>query len=403
MADNNTFPSALLEASPQQRKQYFRDYEVLHPRIQVIFDKVMRIIREPGGKQIIFVVGPTGVGKSFLINWLVSELRYEWSLLQETDPGRIPVAWMEVPAKDTKQPSWGDYYIRVLEALEERHIERKVLYGDVAVDVKILDGQKKVVVEDATIRKYRRANEECFKHRHPWIFLLDEAHQLVSTGGLRVEEQMENIKSIANMTKTLHGLLGTYKLLDLLSLDDDEESDQLIRRSSIFHFQRYLNNDEERCVFDSIIYSFQVNMPFKKVPDLIRHSDFIYERTCGCVGILRDWLVTAFTNAVDENAATLELRHLKRTCLLSKSRSIKMHQQFSRSEKDVEAVLDGDDDDFVAMVEKIASELLTARARYGTEKDERQKSNQNGQRKRGSKKPGKQNPKRREIGRRENQ
>lgn len=399
--DQDKFPVELLEASPEERKQYFRDYEMLHPRIELVFKHVLRIIREPGGKQIVIVVGPTGVGKSFLIRWLVSELESEWAKIQHTDPGRIPVAWMEIPAKDTKQPSWGDYYVRALEALEERHIEKKVLYADVGVDVKIVDGKKKLVIQAATIRKYRRALESCIKFRRPLIFLLDEAHQFVNTGGLRIEEQTENLKSVANMTGTLHGLFGTYKILDLLSLDDDEESDQLIRRSTIIHFRRYVNNEDERFIFDSIVNSFCLNMPFRKVPDLIQHTDYLYERTLGCVGILRDWLVAAVTEAVDEDAATLDLKHLKRTCLISKARSVKMLQQFARSEQDIDMVLD-DDEEFGEEVKRIRAGTLKEHARYSPENDaltspEGKKSG------RGSKKPGRQKPKRRRIGPRDEQ
>jgi len=394
--DENAFPAHLLKASREERKKYFREYEVLHPRIELIFNRVMRLIREPAGKQIIIVVGPTGAGKSFLIRWLVNELQYEWSKIQHTDPGRIPVAWMEVPAKDTRQPSWGDYYVRALEALEERHIEKKVLYADVSLDVKYVDGNKKLIIEEATIRKYRRALESCFKFRDPMIFLLDEAHELVNTGGLRVEEQTENLKSLANMSKTLHGLFGTYKILDLLSLDDDEESDQLIRRSCILHLRRYLDDEDERFIFDSTVNSFLLNMPLKKTSDLSKHLDYIYERTLGCVGILRDWFVGAYTEAVDEGAATLQLKHLKKTCLISKARSIKMLQQFAKYEANVDTVLDNDED-FEEKIKGIKREALEAQAKYGPEKDERSPPKEKKDR-RGRKRPGRQNPKRRRIG-----
>src|SRR5437764_13916013 len=93
-------------------------------------------------------------------------------------------------------------------------------------------------------------------------------------------------------------------------------------------------------------------MPFKKAPQLTRHSDFIYERTLGCVGILRDWLLAAYTEAVNEGAATVELKHLKLTCLTSKQRSKKMLEQFIRSEASLADVLDGDDDEFKNYIRK---------------------------------------------------
>lgn len=395
--DIDVFPAHLATASPEERKKYFSEYEVLHPRIELIFSKVMQIIHEPAGKQIIFIIGPTGVGKSFHLRWLISELNYEWSLLQHRDPGRIPVAWIEVPAKDTRNPSWGDYYIRVLESLSEPLIEKKIEYADVTVEVKHVDGERKLAVENATIRRYRRATESAFKHRRPLIFLLDEAHQLINTGGLRVEEQMENLKSIANMTKTLHGLFSTYKILDLLDLDNEEESDQLIRRGAIFHFMRYRDTPDERDVFENVVYSFQKNMPFKEEPNILQHTEYLYERTVGCVGILRDWLVAAYTKAVNENAAALNLKHLKRTCLISKARSVKMLRQFTKSEAELEAILDSDDEEFREFVRE-RHPIQNEKMRYGPEKDKRAGEAEGKKTNRSRKKPGKQNPKRRRIG-----
>jgi hypothetical protein len=358
----------------------------------------MRLVHEPGGIQLIFIIGGTGVGKSFLLKWLVSEIEYEWSLIQHTDLGRIPVAWMEVPAKDTKNPTWGDYYKRALVALSERHIEKKIVYDDVIIDVRQLNGKQGIHIADATIRRYRHALESCFSHRRPLIFFLDEAHQLINTGGLRVEEQVENLKSIANMTKGVHGLFGTYKMLDLLGLNNEEESDQLIRRGAIFHFRRYGNAPRERNIFNSIINSFEANMPFKKSPNLIQHADYIYKRTVGCVGILRDWLVGAHTAAVDEGATTLAYKHLKATCRISESRSIKMLHQFVHSESELEVVLDSDDDEFEEILNKTANKSPAAQTRYSEKKDERVQKQERKLPKRRRRLPGKQNPRRRQIG-----
>ena len=54
------------------------------------------------------------------------------------------------------------------------------------------------------------------------------------TSGRRLLDQMDNLKSLANMTNTVHVLIGTYDLLGLMN-----SSAQLSRRSIEIHFPRY--------------------------------------------------------------------------------------------------------------------------------------------------------------------
>src|SRR5438309_3912506 len=95
------FPLELLDASPEVRLEYFKGYTVAHPHLKDATDKLMRVIREPAGAALIFVCGPTGVGKTTL------RLRVEQQLIEQALPelevnrGRIPVAGMEVVAPDS--------------------------------------------------------------------------------------------------------------------------------------------------------------------------------------------------------------------------------------------------------------------------------------------------------------
>ena len=35
--------------------------------------------------------------------------------------------------------------------------------------------------------------------------------------------------------------------------------------------------------------SFQQQMPFAEPPDLVRDWEYLYERSIGCVGVLKEW------------------------------------------------------------------------------------------------------------------
>ena len=48
-------------------------------------------------------------------------------------------------------------------------------------------------------------------------------------------------------------------------------------------------------------------------PDLVRHDQWCYERSLGCVGVLKNWLTRALARALADDAPTLTLAHLEQT------------------------------------------------------------------------------------------
>src|SRR5207244_12928476 len=150
-------------------------------------------------------------------------------------------------------------------------------------------------------------------HRHPSLASAAESqHSARIASGRRFSDQLDVIKSIANRTETVHVLLGTYELLAFRNL-----SAQLSRRSMDLHFQRYrAESAEDRQVFCSILLTFQKQLPFTEAKtDLMATWEFLYERSVGCVGILKEWLMRACVRAIKHGAAALSLEHLKKTAL----------------------------------------------------------------------------------------
>ena len=130
MSINIGFPLALLKQPVAERLAYFEAYTVAHPLLKEAHDALIRAIRSPAGASLIFVYGPSGVGKTTL------RLRVEQRLMQEALPeleinrGRIPVVGVEAVAPAERNFSWKDYYTRALIALEEPLIDNKIDYGD---------------------------------------------------------------------------------------------------------------------------------------------------------------------------------------------------------------------------------------------------------------------------------
>jgi flagellar biosynthesis GTPase FlhF len=71
---SQSFPRELLEQPPSARLAYFKAFTVAHPFLSQADTAVWNALREPAGALLIFVVGPTGVGKTTLLAHLEQRL-----------------------------------------------------------------------------------------------------------------------------------------------------------------------------------------------------------------------------------------------------------------------------------------------------------------------------------------
>ena len=58
--------------------------------------------------------------------------------------------------------------------------------------------------------------------------------------------------------------------------------------------------------------TFQRHLPLEQEPDLVSKWDYFYERSLGCVGILKDWLTRTLRDALEEGDKTITQKHLKK-------------------------------------------------------------------------------------------
>jgi hypothetical protein len=143
------------------------------------------------------------------------------------------------------------------------------------------------------------------------ITYIDEAQHLAKIGsGRKLQDQMDCLKFLAQQSETLVVLIGTYELQALRNL-----SGQLSRRSLHLHFARYGTGSEELKIFRSIIYSLQLHLPLAKPPNLIKHWEYLYARSLGCTGILKDWLIRSLAATLAENSQTITLKRLQEYAL----------------------------------------------------------------------------------------
>ncbi|HEY9696168.1 MAG TPA: ATP-binding protein [Trichocoleus sp.] len=291
--NQNGFPSDLLKKPPADRIAYFNDYTMAHPILADVIQKLMSCIQESADNSLIFIFGPTGVGKSTLLRRVSQKLIKASLSGLKSNKGRIPIAGIEAVAPEFSNFDWKDFYWRAFNALEDP-------FGDTRC---LSPGHSKL--------KMRVALESALRNRQPDIFYVDEAQNLGKvSSGRKLRDQADCIKSLANLSSVQFVLVGTYELLMLRNL-----SAQLCRRSIDIHFPRYQAElPQDLKVFRSIVHTFQQNLPLADESDLVEHWEFLYERSMGCVGILKNWLSRTLTNNLkeDKTCQKIQLKDLEK-------------------------------------------------------------------------------------------
>jgi hypothetical protein len=316
MNANDGFPPELLHQPPAVRRDYFANKIVAHPKLLQTDQALTEAIEMRTGASLIVVVGPSGVGKTTLIQRVLNSLLTAvWEDLQ-ANPDWIPYVAVEAPSTDLGF-SWRDLYRRLALALNEpaplvlAH-RRLVPSSNLDADTVLLGTHmpvSRLTERRVSSADLRWAVEQCLRYRRTRAQFIDEAQHLNRVvGSQSLLRQMDNLKSLANLTGTLWVLVGTYELLNLTNL-----SGQLARRSLDLHFPRYLPDaGSDQQAFRNIVFTFQRHLPLAQEPDLVSHSDELYRGCLGCVGTLKDWLTRGLEQVLRSGAKTLTMTDLQR-------------------------------------------------------------------------------------------
>jgi hypothetical protein len=301
-----------MNKSNEAKLQQFRAVTVAHPHLLAARERLMAILSDAPRNSVIFVLGPTGVGKSTLRARVKSDLTNASAAQLENDFALLPVVSIEAEAPDTGIFSWRDHFKRQLDAMREPLINYKLdrkgkPWGLGRPPFPFDCGPRSSGAE------YQYSVEQAVRFRRPVAVLIDEAQHLTKVGsGRRLVDQLDVIKSMANHTFTPHVMIGTYDLLAFRNL-----SGQLSRRSLDVHFSRYrVDRPGEATIFTNVVRSFASHLPVNDPDEFAVDWEFLYERSVGCVGILKDWLAQALSVMLRRGASQLERRDME-ACALS--------------------------------------------------------------------------------------
>lgn len=230
---------------------------------------------------LILVCGPTGVGKSTLGHFLVTEELKLQAGEMATNPGFMPAIRVEAPASGEKEFSWRLFYQRILHELEGELDAPRTAYG--------VDPETGKVVRPRgnntnRLSGLRTAVERSLRNRGTRFIVVDEAAHIINQcPPARLAQQLDTLKSLSNEYGVQWVLLGSYDLFDLMSL-----SGQLARRAHVVHFGRYRHDQDAdvRC-FNGCLKQLAKGMSALQNLDLVRYAEAFHQTTLGCIGTLR--------------------------------------------------------------------------------------------------------------------
>ncbi|MEN1969718.1 TniB family NTP-binding protein [Lentibacillus sp. N15] len=336
------FEEDLLSKSKKEREKFFNDFTVSHTKMKQVSDELKNEIYK-GSQNIIMVVGPSGVGKSRLFSATMLSVLRDMEEETEKDRSIIPISGIELPNPDLGKFNWKDFYYRVLSSLRDPLIDYKIDVSDIEKkNKKNKKTDSNNPLNANTAPELRRSIESAFFNRKTKALLIDEAQHFFKINSEKRgsseqnQRQFNSIKSLANMSTTKIVLFGTYDLNAVFNLDG-----QLSRRVKEIHFPRYdYTNAEDRRYFQALLFTFQKLLPVEKEPDLKKYSEYIYENSIGCAGILKNWLQRCLSDALEREEKTITYQNLKRNVLQTKklltlaNEAITGESYFSDNKKD---------------------------------------------------------------------
>lgn len=307
------FLTVNLKSKELKKLTQFKEYAVSHPQLALVDKLLMRAIQEPTGFAHVLIYGPSGVGKTTMIHQITKRLNGTAAARSNGSLATVPLLLLETRPPDGGAFNRADYYRTALKFLGEPFYERRLLVDidtEQSWEKKGRSRTKTAQFNDSP--ELRQALEETMAKRGVRAVILDEAQHLMKTGsgasGGKLLDQLDWIKSMTNVTGVLHILIGTYELLNLRNL-----SGQASRRGLDIHFPRYLfQHEQDRQDFQGILLALLKQVPLQvEISTLMQHWFYFYERSIGCVGVLKDWLIRAVAAALRDGADTLTLEGLQ--------------------------------------------------------------------------------------------
>lgn len=158
-------------------------------------------------------------------------------------------------------------------------------------------------------RRLWSAFEQALILRKTEYFVIDEAHHVryVRGGDEAAAKVLDSWKCLANIAKVKLVLIGSYKLLPLMSL-----APHLLGRQLPLEFARYKSSSmDDIREWEKALRCFSELIPFNDNESLSTWNRYLFEGSMGRIGGLSSWLRGALAKMIAEDADRMTIEFLQ--------------------------------------------------------------------------------------------
>ena len=247
-----------------------------HPYYVCVREWVWNHMNTISDPSVFVILGPTGAGKTTLVEDLQRQLTIRLRRAMQADPSLIPYVSGEAIYIPGSGVDWRGLFTEMLECADEILIDRKIEEpGDTP----------------GTTPGLYRATIKMLNFRSPALAIVDEAAALVENTERKPETLKRNVnylKGICNKGRTHLLLLGNYSLAGLAF-----SSAEIRRRCYFAHLAPY--DSSPVLIFENIVKQFEGRLLAKgQKCELVGSTKELLEGTAGSVGLLHRWLNSAY-------------------------------------------------------------------------------------------------------------
>jgi energy-coupling factor transporter ATP-binding protein EcfA2 len=286
--------------------------KIIHPAQERAIEQVMACLEGRGeDDNLIVLPGPSGVGKSTLLELITTRINREWMNRLKANSELLPVVPIEAFKTPEKRSIWKALCVRTLTACGDPLPDKKR-----AIDPKSAKTAMGQASEKETTDAMIMAIVNQFQHRETVLWIIDEAHHFLFAGLGRTQvENLETLKSICNATNTKCLLLGPYELAEIIGT-----SDQLIRRSHIIHLAAYGNDKEANKEFINAARNLIFYLPYKMSQAVT--DEVLAFGSLRCIGLLKVWVRKAAYLARRRSEDFISLKLMQETRFTAKQLAV---------------------------------------------------------------------------------
>ena len=296
-----------------------RDEVVCHPYFRVTKQSLIEALK---AHNLVWLVGPAGVGKGTLMQELIRELNAPVG----TDPRLLRAVSVRAPSAHGIVYPWKALYTAGLERLGDPLPERKV---DHAKLVEALRNHRPVSVRRGSVDDLRHAFFSAVRDRGVEVVFIDEAlNLLASQSGRTFRYQLDVLRDLNDEVGCKIVLVGTPRILDALEdlgLGGKESSQEgltceIMRRMGMRYFHRYglaeENWKKDSRAFGKLVQELCLELPKGFRPEFSRDNLLSLQLdSVGCVGLLVAWFLRAISRCETEKGERLTWDHFENTAL----------------------------------------------------------------------------------------